>query len=243
MVTMLSQAEAVGAKFIYEAVQALFPRGNVFDIQLTDDCMISAKTVIIATGAKHKSLNIKGEKEFTNRGVSWCATCDGAFYKNKNVVVVGGGNTAVMEAIYLSGLAAQVTLIHRRNSLRAEANMQEKLFKKTNITCIWDSELSEIIGTDKVGSVTFKNNQTGEKKQLAVDGMFIAIGTIPSSNFVKNLSILDDERYIITNETNTSLPGLFAAGDVVSGSLKQAIYAAGQGALAAKKAEMFLLNR
>lgn len=238
MMSMLNQAEDLGTKFIYESVNSASKNNETFQIKLKSNELIESKVILIATGANHRHLNIPGEKEFTNKGVSWCATCDGAMYRGKKVAVIGGGNTAVMEALFLSNLVEKVYLIHRRNTLRAEKIMQERLFENNKIECVWNAQVKEILGKDKVESIRLNDNSI-----LNLSAIFIAIGTIPSSEFAKNLIDLDPEGYIIANETKTSCEGIFAAGDIVSGSLKQAIYAAGQGALASRYIEEYLRIR
>ncbi|MDR3224289.1 MAG: thioredoxin-disulfide reductase [Holosporales bacterium] len=240
MMSMLTQAEKLGTKFEYESVDKISLSRGIFESTLSSGKIIKSKTIIIATGAKHRHLFVPGEEVFTNKGVSWCATCDGPMYKGKKVAVIGGGNTAAMEALFLSNLASEVLLIHRRDSLRAEKVTQEKLFAKANIKCIWDSVVTEILGDSRVTSIGLKNIVSNEEITCNVDGVFVAIGTTPQSAIVKELVGIDDDGYIIAENTKTSCPGLFAAGDVVSGSLKQAIYAAGQGAFAAKCIEGFL---
>ena len=240
MMRTLNQAEKLGTEIIFESVDAISRNAEYFKIKLLSGGILDAKSILIATGAGHRHLGVVGEKEFTNKGVSWCATCDGPMYKDKTVAVIGGGNTAVMEALFLSNIVQKVFLIHRRDTLRAEKMMQEKLFATSNIECIWNSEVSEIIGTKNVDSIKIKNNSDNSEVILELDAIFIAIGTIPASGFVKNLLPLDDEGYIISNETKTKIPGIFAAGDIVSGSLKQAIYAAGQGCLASQHIENYL---
>ena len=240
MMRTLNQAEKLGTEIIFESVDAISRNAEYFKIKLLSGGILDAKSILIATGAGHRHLGVVGEKEFTNKGVSWCATCDGPMYKDKTVAVIGGGNTAVMEALFLSNIVQKVFLIHRRDTLRAEKMMQEKLFATSNIECIWNSEVSEIIGTKNVDSIKIKNNSDNSEVILELDAIFIAIGTIPASGFVKNLLPLDDEGYIISNETKTKIPGIFAAGDIVSGSLKQAIYAAGQGCLASQYIEEYL---
>ncbi len=235
MMSMLEHAEDLGTKFLYESVDSISKNNELFQIRLASDKLIETKSILIATGANHRHLNIPGEKELTNKGVSWCATCDGAMYRGKKVAVIGGGNTAVMEALFLSNLAEKVYLIHRRNTLRAEKIMQERLFENNKIECVWNAQVKEILGKDKVESIRLNDNSI-----LNLSAIFIAIGTIPSSEFAKNLIDLDPEGYIIANETKTSCEGIFAAGDIVSGSLKQAIYAAGQGALASRYIEEYL---
>lgn len=235
MMSMINQSESLGAKFVYESVNFISKNNGTFQIKLESNELIEAKSVLIATGANHRHLNIPGEKEFTNKGVSWCATCDGAMYRGKTVAVIGGGNTAAMEALFLSNFAEKVYLIHRRDTLRAEKIMQERLFANNKIECLWNSQVIEILGDDKVNSIRLNNGSI-----INLSGVFIAIGTTPSSEFVKELVKLDSEGYVIANDTKTTCEGIFAAGDIVSGSLKQAIYAAGQGALASRYIEEYL---
>lgn len=241
MMKMLSQAEKLGSELVYENVETISKTDNeFFETKLSSGESILSKSVLITTGARHKHLECPGENEYSAKGVSWCATCDGPMYRNKKVAVVGGGNTAVMEAIFLSNFADEVILIHRRDSLRAEKFAQEKLFANAKIKCIWNSEVVRISGNASVEEIEIKNTITGLVKKQKIDGVFVAVGMGPVSEFAKNLVKMDEEGYIIAKNTLTSCMGVFAAGDVVSDSLKQAIYAAGQGALAAKYAEEYL---
>ena len=241
MMKILSHAESVGSEIVYEKVEDLVKTDNgFFEVKLSSGQHLIAKSVVVATGAHHKHLNVPGEKKFTNKGVSWCATCDGPMFRNKIVAVVGGGNTAAMEALFLSNFAEEVFLIHRRDSLRADKITQEKLFANKKIKCIWNSEIVEILGDSSVKEILLKNTIDASTITMKIDGVFIAIGTTPSSNFAKDLVSLDSEGYIEAPNTITSCNGIFAAGDVVSGSLKQAIYSAGQGALASKCVEEYL---
>ncbi|MHA1558823.1 MAG: thioredoxin-disulfide reductase [Alphaproteobacteria bacterium] len=220
---------------------------NPFDIFDDNNICYKADSVIIATGAKARWLGIEGEKKFRGLGVSACAVCDGFFYKNKKVIVVGGGNTAVDEALFLSKYASSVTLIHRRNTLRAEQILQERLLKNDSISVMWDTEVEKILGTEdpkKVTGVSVINNETQEKQIVEADGVFIAIGHSPETSLFRGQIDLDDEGYIITrfNSTKTSVPGIFAAGDVRDKVYKQAITAAGQGCMAAIDTEHFLYS-
>lgn len=239
MMRVLTQAEKLGTELIYEAVQCVVKNGDTFEISLSSGETLQSRTVLVSTGARHKHLGVPGEKEFTSKGVSWCATCDGALYRGKNVAVVGGGNTAVAEALFLSHIAEKVYLIHRRDTLRAEEVMQKKLFAMGNVECIWNEEVAEILGNDRVNSVRLKNSG----KPLSVSAIFIAVGTSPSSDLFHEILKLDPEGYIFATETETSVPGIFAAGDVVRGSVKQAVYAAGQGCLASQRIEKYLGRR
>ncbi|MDR1609787.1 MAG: thioredoxin-disulfide reductase [Holosporales bacterium] len=243
MMKMMTHAEELGTRFIYETAESIaIPRvdDRTFTVAIPRANPVHTRAVIITTGARHRHLNIPGESEFTNKGVSWCATCDGPMYKGKKVAVIGGGNSAVMEALFLSSFASEVVLVHRRDALRADNVMQQKLFGKDNVRCVWDSEPTAITGGTTVDALHIKNRLTAAETTISVDGIFVAVGTSPMSEIVKDLVALDDDGYIRATDAATSCDGIFAAGDVVSRSLKQAIYAAGHGALAAKRAEEFL---
>jgi thioredoxin reductase (NADPH) len=201
--------------------------------------------LIICTGAQARWLELASEQKFRGFGVSACATCDGFFFRGKNVAIVGGGNTAVEEAIYLTNHADKVTLIHRRNSLRAEKIMQDRLFKNPKIEVIWDSAVSEVLGTDQPPSVTgikIRNVKTGKESTLNIDGLFVAIGHVPATELFRGQLELDNEGYIITrpDSTATAIPGVFAAGDVKDKVFRQAVTAAGMGCMGALEAEKFL---
>lgn len=191
------------------------------------------KSVIISTGSRHRRLKVPGEIDFIGRGVCYCATCDGPLYPDKDVVVIGGGNAAVQEAIYLKSLGCKVTIIHRRNQLRAEEYLQEKL-EENNIPVIWDSVVEKINGDMVVDSVTLSNVKTGEKTDLSVDGIFIAVGEEPLSKVAQNAGVeVDDQGYIKTDKfQKTNIPGLYAAGDI-TGGIKQWVVACAEGAVAA----------
>jgi thioredoxin reductase (NADPH) len=201
--------------------------------------------VILATGAQAKWLDLPSEQEYRGAGVSACATCDGFFYRNKDVVVVGGGNTAVEEALFLTNFASKVTLVHRRDSLRAERILQDRLFKHPKIELVWDSALEEIVGGGspaKVTAVKLKNVRTGANVERKTDGVFIAIGHKPSTELVEGKVKMKPNGYVWTapDSTATSIPGLFAAGDVTDDVFRQAVTAAGLGCMAALEAERFL---
>ena len=210
-----------------------------------NDNEYSADSIIISTGASAIYLGLDSEKKYLGKGVSACATCDGFFYKNKKVCVVGGGNTAVEEALYLSNIASSVTLIHRRNKLRAEKILQDKLFKKENINIIWDSELSEIKGNEQgVTSAIIKSKKDNSMQDINFDGVFIAIGHKPNTDIFANQLKMDDGYIIVQNNseysTQSSVPGVFAAGDVTDKIYRQAITSAGSGCMAALDAEKFI---
>ena len=241
MFNIISQVQDNNVELIYESVSSIeLNKNNTFTVNYSNNESLITKTILIATGASHNKLNIPGEDKFIGKGVSWCATCDGPLYKNKRVAVVGGGNTAVIEALFLSNIASEVLLIHRRDKLRADASDIVKLNDKTNIKCIFNSIVTSINGSNNVESIKLLNVLDNSTSDIQLDAVFIAIGTKPSSNLVKGIVNIDESGYIISNNTKTSCNGIFAAGDVVSGSLKQAIYAAGQGALAAVKIQEYL---
>lgn len=245
MEQMIKQAEHVGAEIIYDYIERVDFSSKPFKAYGSSTIYI-AESVIISTGAQAKWLGIDSEKEFQGFGVSGCATCDGFFFKNKEVIVVGGGNTAVEEALYLTNHASKVTVIHRRDSFRAEKILQERLFKNPKINVIWDHELEEVLGsTSSIKSVTgakIKSVKTGDISHIPAEGIFIAIGHKPNTDIFKNHLELDDEGYIITKagSTATSLPGVFAAGDVQDKIYRQAVTAAGTGCMAALEVEKYL---
>ena len=244
MEQMKKQAESFGTHiendYVLEVNFDEFP----FKIK-TEKKEFNSYSIIIATGAKAKWLNINGEREFMGFGVSACATCDGFFFKDKKVAVVGGGNTAVEEAIFLSNLCKEVFLIHRRDKLRAEIIMQKRLMEKKNIKIIWDTEVKEINGDiDKkqLHSITALNTKNNKKSNLAIDGLFVAIGHSPTTELFKDFVKMDDEGYILTkpNSTKTSIEGVFAAGDVTDKIYRQAVTAAGMGCMGAIEVKDFL---
>jgi thioredoxin reductase (NADPH) len=205
-----------------------------------------AQTVVIATGAQARWLGIPGEQALSGFGVSACATCDGFFFRGKTVAVIGGGNSATEEALYLSNLAAHVTLIHRRDSLKSEKILQQRLFAKENITCLWDTAVEEALPDDgkrpALRALKLRNTRTGAISEMAIDGMFVAIGHDPATAIFKGQVAMDEGGYIITEpgSTRTSVPGVFAAGDVQDHIYRQAVTAAGTGCMAALDAERFL---
>ncbi len=203
----------------------------------TDKNTYSASAIAVATGTHYRLLNVPGEKEFHGRGVSYCALCDGAFFKGKRVVVVGGGNSAVMSARYLSNIAETVKLVHRKDQLRAEVASVEAL-KKQNVEFLWDSKVTEIKGDAVVRSVVFKNNKTGDEKEVEVDGVFVQIGEVPNTDFIGDAGVaVDKDGYIIVDgRQRTNIPGVFAAGDVTNRPVKQIGTAVGQAIVAATEA-------
>jgi thioredoxin reductase (NADPH) len=245
MEQMQRQAEHVGTKVILDMITEIELARRPFVAKGDSGDLYIGETVIIATGAQARWLGIPSEEIFRGFGVSACATCDGFFFRGKEVVVVGGGNTAVEEAIYLTNHARQVTLIHRRNALRAEKILQERLFRNPKIGIIWDSVVEEILGVREPPAVTgvrLRNTLTGSLSDLPCDGVFVAIGHTPVTGFVADQLPLDAEGYAITrpDSTETAIPGVYAAGDVKDKIYRQAVTAAGLGCMAALEAEKFL---
>ena len=245
MEQMRLQAEHVGTEMIIDIIDSVDFSKRPFICKTDGGDVIEAETVIISTGAQARWLEILSEKKFRGFGVSACATCDGFFYKDKRVVVVGGGNSAVEEAMYLTNFASEVILIHRRDSLRAEKIAQDRLFANPKIKVIWDSAIEEVVGTENplsVNGVKLRNTKTNEITDLATDGVFVAIGHTPMSEVFKGQIDLDNEGYIKVDagSTVTNVPGVFAAGDVADKVFRQAVTAAGLGCMAALEAEKFL---
>lgn len=245
MEQMQKQAEHVGTKIIHDTVNKADLSQRPFRLECDSGDIYLADALIIATGAQARWLNLPSEQKFKGYGVSACATCDGFFYKNKEVIVIGGGNTAVEEALFLTNFASKVTVVHRRDSFRAEKILQDRLFKHPKIEVIWDTVLDDVLGTDnppKVNRVRLKNVKTGATTERSVDGVFVAIGHTPSSELFTGQLQMKPSGYIITagNSTATSVPGVFAAGDVTDDIYRQAVTAAGQGCMAALEAQKFL---
>ena len=247
MEDMRQQALNLGVQMIEDQITEVNFQTRPFICKSENGNTFTADTVIIATGASARWLGLPSEEKFRGFGVSGCATCDGFFYRNRDVAVVGGGNTAVDEAIYLTNFAKSVTLIHRRDELRADKVLQERLFKNPKIKVEWDSVVDEVLGQETplgVTGVRLKNTKSGETKDIAVEGLFIAIGHKPNTAIFKDSLKLDDEGYIITHPDScqTDIAGVFAAGDVQSGHFRQAIMAAGAGCQACLEAEKFLAS-
>ncbi|MCL2759904.1 MAG: thioredoxin-disulfide reductase [Treponema sp.] len=238
------QAENFGASFFYGAVNILKKEGNIFTVSLSDGSVSTASAVIIATGAKPRLLDVPGEKEFSGRGVSYCATCDGNFFKGKKIFVVGGGDAACDEARYLSRLTDKIILIHRRDSFRAQKALVQRTLENPNITVRYNTVINEIKGDKKVNSVVLADTKTGEVYNEETDAVFIFAGTVPQSALVSGDSLnaqLDESGYIITDQKMaTNIPGLFAAGDIRSGAFRQVVTAAADGAVAAHNAAGYI---
>ena len=243
---MQKQAESVGTQFIHDTIVSLDLKKRPFTAVGDSGDTYTADTLIVATGAQARWLGLESEQTFKGMGVSACATCDGFFFRGKTVAVVGGGNTAVEEAIYLTNHASKVTLIHRRDSFRAEKIMQERLFANPKIEVIWDTVVEEVIGAQPAGvtGLKLRNIKTGGESQLAVDGLFVAIGHTPNTALFKGVLDSDEEGYLVTKpgSTTTNIPGVFAAGDVQDKIFRQAVTAAGTGCMAAIEAERFLTH-
>jgi len=248
MEQMQAQAEHVGTRIVTDHVTKVELASRPFRLTCDSGDSYLADALIIATGAQARWLDLPSEQKFKGYGVSACATCDGFFYRNKEVVVIGGGNTAVEEALFLTNFASKVTVVHRRDAFRAEKILQERLFKHPKIEVIWDTVLDDVIGDEnplKVKRVRFKNVKTGATSERNADGVFIAIGHSPSSELFKGQLQTKSSGYIVTapHSTATSVPGVFAAGDVTDDVYRQAVTAAGQGCMAALEAEKFLAAR
>jgi thioredoxin reductase (NADPH) len=236
------QAERFGAELVTDDVTAMDLVSDPKVITV-GDATYYAKTVVLAMGSAYRNLGVPGESELSGRGVSWCATCDGFFFRDQDIVVVGGGDTAVEEATFLTRFARTVTMVHRRDTLRASKVMQQRAFSNDKIRFEWDSEVLEAVGTDRLEGVRLRNRVTGEEKLLAATGLFIAVGHDPRSELVKGQVELDDEGYVVVRQvhsTATDVPGVFAAGDLVDHTYRQAITAAGTGCAAALDAERYL---
>jgi thioredoxin reductase (NADPH) len=247
MEQMERQATHVGTKIVTDLVTKLDLGQRPFRLTCDSGDVYLAETVILATGAQARWLGMPSEEEFKGFGVSACATCDGFFYRGKNVVVVGGGNTAVEEALFLTNFAAKVTVVHRRDHFRAERILQDRLFKHPKIEVVWDSVLDEICGDKeptKVTNVKLKNIKTGAVTEIPADGVFIAIGHAPATELVAGQLKLKSSGYVevAPHSTATSVPGVFAAGDVADETYRQAVTAAGMGCMAALEAERFLAH-
>lgn len=244
MDNMRAQAERFGAELIPDDVIAVDLGDEIKTVTDSAGTVHRAKAVIVTTGSQHRKLGLPREDELSGRGVSWCATCDGFFFKDQDIAVIGGGDTAMEEATFLSRFAKSVTVVHRRDALRASKAMQERAFADPKISFVWDSEVAEIHGESKLSGLTLRNLKTGETSELPVTGLFIAIGHDPRTELFKGQLDLDDEGYlkVAAPSTRTNLTGVFAAGDVVDHTYRQAITAAGTGCSAALDAERFLAS-
>ncbi|WP_049576042.1 thioredoxin-disulfide reductase [Streptomyces sp. SBT349] len=243
MDSMRAQAERFGAELIADDIVSADLSGEIKKVTDTAGVVHEARAIIVATGSQHRKLGLPQEDALSGRGVSYCATCDGFFFREQDIAVIGGGDTAMEEATFLSRFAKTVTIVHRRDTLRASKAMQERAFADPKIRFVWDSEVAEIHSTDgKLSGLTLSNRKTGETSALPVTGLFVAIGHDPRVELFKGQLDLDGEGYlrVASPTTRTNLPGVFAAGDVVDHSYRQAITAAGTGCAAALDAERYL---
>ena len=245
MANFQAQAERFGTEILFDDVVEVDLKGDVKKVKTGGGQEFEAKAVIIATGAAYRELGLPKEKELSGHGVSWCATCDGFFFRDKVIAVVGGGDSAMEEANFLTKFASKVYVIHRRDSLKASKIMQKRSFDNPKIEFIWNSAVSELKGDAKLTGVVLENAQTGEKSDFDLDGLFIAIGNDPRVWLVENQVELTAERFIKVEgrSSKTSLPGVFACGDVIDPTYRQAITAAGSGCVAALDAEHYLSSK
>jgi len=242
MDNLRKQAERFGAELVTDDATEVQLSGEVKTVKV-GQTEYRARTVVLAMGSAYRALGVPGEDRLSGRGVSWCATCDGFFFRDQDIVVVGGGDSALEEATFLTRFARTVTIVHRRDSFRASKIMQERTFANDKIRYAWDSEVLEAVGADRLEAVRLRNVQTGEESTLPATGLFIAIGHDPRSELVKGQVQLDDEGYVVVQQlhsTATDVPGVFAAGDLVDHTYRQAITAAGTGCSAALDAERYL---
>lgn len=237
---MEEQAKKYGTEIHYEEVKTLRKQGEVFSVQ-TSSGEHQTRTIILASGASFRMLGVPGEKELIGKGVSYCATCDGAFFKGKELAVVGGGDSALQEGIFLTRFASRVTVIHRRDKLRASPILQERAKKNAQISFIWDTVAEKVLGQKKVEGVALKNVKSGQSQDFKTDGVFVFIGHDPNTAFLKDFVALDDKGYVVTDPfLKTSVPGVFAAGEIRAGAVKQLVAAAGEGCEAALAAQAYL---
>ncbi len=239
---MFEQAMKFGAEYVRSQVQEI-RAGHPYKTIIMADRQYQAKAVIVATGAEHGRIGVPGEEKFAGRGVSYCAVCDGAFFADLELVVVGGGDAAVEEAIYLTRFASKVTIIHRRNELRAQKIIQQRAFENEKIAFIWNHVIKEIRGDEMVSSLLLKNTQTGEETDYPCQGVFIYVGMEPISGYLKELGITNDTGYIPTdNGMQTKLPGIYAIGDIREKALRQVVTATGDGSIAAVSVQHYIEN-
>lgn len=236
-------AEKLGMEFLRAKVNKIAVGENGIKTVEAENQTYETKTVILATGAHHRLLNVPGEESLSGMGVSYCATCDGAFYKGSDVAVIGGGDVAVEDAIFLARGCRKVYVVHRRNELRAAKSLQEKLFSLPNVEMVWNSAVENIEGEEQVEAVRLKQLKDGSSRTLQVDGVFVAVGITPDSDLLKGIAEMDENGYIAADETcETSVPGIYAAGDVRKKPLRQIITAAADGANAITSAERYLIQ-
>lgn len=239
---MFEPLENLGVEHLYGLVENIEDHGDVKKV-ITDDEEFETRTVIVATGSKHRLLGVPGEEELNSRGVSYCAVCDGAFFRDQDLLVVGGGDSAVEEAIFLTQFAKSVTIVHRRDELRAQKVLQDRAFANEKIKFIWDSVVKEIKGENRVESVVIENVKTGQVTDQTFGGVFIYVGLDPVSDFVQELQIRDQAGWIVTDDhMKTSVAGVFAVGDVRQKDLRQVTTAVGDGAIAGQEAYKYIIE-
>ncbi|MFT4261642.1 MAG: thioredoxin-disulfide reductase [Candidatus Woesearchaeota archaeon] len=235
------QAERFGARYKTDIAKEFKKHDDHYHLKFSSGEELKTKTLIITTGASARWLGLESEKKFMGKGVSTCATCDGYFYRGKEVIIVGGGDSAMEEATFLTKFATKVTVVHRRDELRASKIMQDKFFKNEKTDILWNKEVVEVLGDEQgVTGAKLKDTETGELSEISCDGIFLAIGHIPNTKIFKGRLDMDEQGYLMTNSTKTNLPGVFAGGDVQDTSYRQAITAAGSGCMAAMEAERYL---
>ncbi len=239
---MFEHAKKFGAEYAYGDVKQIIDGEEYKTVKAGGGKEYKARSIIIGTGAEYKKLGIPGEKELSGRGVSYCAVCDGAFFKNKELVVVGGGDSAVEEGVYLTRFASKVTIVHRRDKLRAQKILQNRAFDNEKIDFIWNHTVKEInADNNKVGSVTLVSTENGEEREFKTDGVFIYIGMLPLNEAIKDLGITNENGYVETNsEMETKISGIFAAGDIREKTLRQIVTATGDGSIAAQSAQHYV---
>ncbi|MCW2801146.1 MAG: trxB [Aeromicrobium sp.] len=239
-----AQAERFGAELISDDVTAVDLEGDIKTVSLADGTTYQAKAVVLSMGSGYRKLEVEGEDRLSGHGVSWCATCDGFFFREQNIVVVGGGDSALEEATFLTRFASKVTMVHRRDELRGSKIMQDRAFANDKIHFEWNSEVAELHGDDKLDGITLRDTVTGELRRIDATGLFIAIGHDPRSELLKGQVELDDEGYVLVQagSTATNVPGVFASGDLVDHTYRQAVTAAGTGCAASLDAERYLAD-
>jgi len=237
---MEDQAKKYGTEIVYKEVQNITREGDIFQIKTASDTY-QGKAIILAPGASFRRLGVPGEIELTGKGVSYCATCDGAFFKDKEIVVIGGGDSAIQEGLFLTRFASKVTIVHRRDQLRASQILQQRAKKNKKIAFIWDTVVESIQGKDKVGSLILRNVKTKQTQEFKTEGVFIFIGHDPNSSFLKDFVKLDASGYVCCEGSlETSVPGVFAAGEIRRGAVRQLVAACGEGCEAALAAQAYL---
>ncbi|MBI4051926.1 MAG: FAD-dependent oxidoreductase, partial [Elusimicrobia bacterium] len=244
MERMKKQCERLEVEIIAENISKIQLKKSPFELETTEGKKVQTRSIIIATGANAKWLGLESEKRLHGKGVSACAVCDGFFFKGKEVCVVGGGDTAMEESTFLTKFASKVTVIHRRDKLRASKMMQDRALKNPKISFIWDSAVTEVLGNESVTGVNIQNLKTKKETKISCNGFFVAIGHTPNTNIFEGQIKLDEKGYIVTDgRTRTSVPGVFAAGDVMDSIYRQAVTAAGTGCMASLEAERFLAHK